>query len=1473
MSLIIQLNNKPFACKKSFIRNNPCMNEFLLNGSYIINLEDIDIEPYQDFLTNFFLNHHYQITESDLSFLTQLNKKIKSIDLQIKIDKLGAKTQKVVENISNHPYLSILIKFEDLLLDLSDGNYNTTFTNIESMLRDKKINVITLIRVIFGSLFPCIDKIDLYIDLLLRIDRTIEIKAEFCDQMVNFCEKSKNIFTHEMCFIINKMIDRGLIEYNGFCNRNPFFMHFMKEDEIEKLCQSKSSKMLYLPEIKGDNFQQHRNWCKQGKNEHKIAEFIRNDDLDQIKKSDIDFVNFDHIPASIYECHEIFGLRAKHAEYAALYGAEKCFDFFIENTKYSSTNDKLARCAIIGGNNSIIKKCIKMNLMTQNCLETALIYHRNELFEWLLDQKNSFSITSNFYEMSLFYGCFKAIQIMIQHGVNPSSFLYHSVICQNVSILHWNLLLDPEVNFKNGLMVLKACEICDYKMMKLLARYPHSDFNCHDKFDGSSCLHVACKYQNDVRIIKLIIDRMKMENIKDKQKDGFTALHFACIKGNVDIVKLLLETNLFDLSEITKNGFSSIYFAACNKNEELVGFLLTNFTEKIKSFIDEKTIHLCYDLLNVPIAALLFEMTKLQPSKQTLSIACEKNNVDFVNFLFEMINENSWKFDLSNKDLILACKNGFSQIAQILIENNVEILPNATLDGKTSLHYACKNGMKEVVELLVSNDQIDLNLTTKRSKSSQSEKEMKFNYQDDDIDFSYDDEYEDEEEVIDCPIEIAQEEENLQTDNSKSITKKKLSSREIKRQLRKEMRQKKREQLQNSFISLKDSIDQETKEFIFNEESDEYPIDIHKFDKFINEICLKRKGRSAISIACRNGYLDIVLILLKSEKVDLSGTNLLFDSIYSNNNELIIYILDFIEQHNKGQPQQMLPLTSLDETPLQFACRVTDNVEIFNYLYERFKPTKSEEEFNSYYYNKYHQKNNEFFYTSQIKVFENNFDFEYYCNENLNNLFKISIENRHPKIGKFILDKIMKSEDLKIISDCLLTVCKTPYKDIVRATIRNPGMSRLFEIENLDDIIYEVCMNGRIDNLKVLIKDLELDVGNMIFHQSKNILHLASKSPNSEILEYIISMTNDSIDINMNEPDGDGYTALMLAAKKKNLRNTEILFFNNEVNRSLIKHKQSIFSLCYRTGQICFVDLLRQVKSFGAKDENLILHSICASGSVELLRFVIDNKIIQIDQSTKYLTKEGFSCFHTAIMNGSIEIIDKLVKYGLFDINTRAGDGRTPLQIAVDSGNFKTVDFLLKNKVNSINSSYPKSQKTVLHKAVKEKMFDIVCLLLMDNKINLNSKNSNGKTPEEICDSPRIKKMFDIKNSGENEDQINQKLKNMILIIHKADQIKEKFEKFCKLNRKIRFDYHVSSYEFDESNDLVHKLISNSDNFDYRCCSSSSSDDDDDDDYDENMDEMNEELAFIKKKNKKSANKKSRGRYRNRKKFQKSQKQ
>jgi ankyrin repeat protein len=74
-------------------------------------------------------------------------------------------------------------------------------------------------------------------------------------------------------------------------------------------------------------------------------------------------------------------------------------------------------------------------------------------------------------------------------------------------------------------------------------------------------------------------------NVNLVNKDGVTALHYACKKGNADVVRMLVENpiprttdqdNRAKVDAVDNNGCSSLHYACKEGHLEVVQYLLTN---------------------------------------------------------------------------------------------------------------------------------------------------------------------------------------------------------------------------------------------------------------------------------------------------------------------------------------------------------------------------------------------------------------------------------------------------------------------------------------------------------------------------------------------------------------------------------------------------------------------------------------------------------------------------------------------------------------------------------------------------------------------------------------------------------------------------------------------------------------------------------------------------------------------------------
>lgn len=79
--------------------------------------------------------------------------------------------------------------------------------------------------------------------------------------------------------------------------------------------------------------------------------------------------------------------RMNYIQLSAFYGSEHSFKFLILNG--CEVNLKVARCSVIGGNLGIVRLCEQNGCTFEDCLDSAIIAHRNDIFDWIISTKKS----------------------------------------------------------------------------------------------------------------------------------------------------------------------------------------------------------------------------------------------------------------------------------------------------------------------------------------------------------------------------------------------------------------------------------------------------------------------------------------------------------------------------------------------------------------------------------------------------------------------------------------------------------------------------------------------------------------------------------------------------------------------------------------------------------------------------------------------------------------------------------------------------------------------------------------------------------------------------------------------------------------------------------------------------------------------------------------------------------------------------
>ncbi len=220
---------------------------------------------------------------------------------------------------------------------------------------------------------------------------------------------------------------------------------------------------------------------------------------------------------------------------------------------------------------------------------------------------------------------------------------------------------------------------------------------------GDSPLYYSCSLGQTAIVILLLHCGA---NIHEKHKyHGYTALHKACEKGFIDIVKLLISKNANVLDKTT-DGENTLHIAAENGHINVVSALLdagVNINDTGNG--GNTALHLAAQKGHLSIVKLLLERGAYShetddEGHSTLYKACSEGHVDVVNLLIESrCDVNTKSYDKTTA-LHAAAVHGHTNVIDILLDHGANI-DEQSRDNSTPMHVACRFGHKEVSLLLI----------------------------------------------------------------------------------------------------------------------------------------------------------------------------------------------------------------------------------------------------------------------------------------------------------------------------------------------------------------------------------------------------------------------------------------------------------------------------------------------------------------------------------------------------------------------------------------------------------------------------------------------------------------------------------------------------------------------------------------------------------------------------------------------------
>lgn len=447
-------------------------------------------------------------TMSSIQFLYEISESLEIDSLLNELTTIQDKFDQIDQLIQSSTEINHLIILEKLLFSIKEFDFEKVAIQIIECSFENEI----LSKFFLNACVGRPENIESYVKLIIQINKLqIQERNSNSNSFLSFfsnmlISRFKKTFYYdadkkiqqEMCFIIEKLIESGFVESKEIIyEQTPlFFAHFLDVKQFERMLflERKNYSSAVLSQINENDFENHKKIVQIGKNMNEIALAIRNDNLDELQKSlfnqDFNFNFNGKISNCIYERCSFVNNEISYIEYAAFFGAVKCFKYLLLNGANLSQN--IAKFAVGGGNNEIIRICEQKNCDFKDTVQVAIKYHHWEIFKWLIStERIEFDKINEYINCCIYFNNYKSLMTLMRNGVDPSLVLIESIRLNDLMLTKFLISLDDKI-----------------------------DLNIKDT-KGKGLLQIAC-LSNNSDIVKILLNNTNIDiNYRTLHNDGF----------------------------------------------------------------------------------------------------------------------------------------------------------------------------------------------------------------------------------------------------------------------------------------------------------------------------------------------------------------------------------------------------------------------------------------------------------------------------------------------------------------------------------------------------------------------------------------------------------------------------------------------------------------------------------------------------------------------------------------------------------------------------------------------------------------------------------------------------------------------------------------------------------------------------------------------------------------------------------------
>ncbi|XP_048250462.1 ankyrin repeat domain-containing protein 50-like isoform X5 [Haliotis rufescens] len=331
------------------------------------------------------------------------------------------------------------------------------------------------------------------------------------------------------------------------------------------------------------------------------------------------------------------------------------------------------------------------------------------------------------------------------------------------------------------------------------------------------------------------------------------------------------------------------------------------------------------------------------------------------------------------------------------------------------------------------------------------------------------------------------------------------------------------------------------------------------------------------------------------------------------------------------------------------------------------------------------------------------------------------------------------------------------------------GADEFLVDENRNDILHFACLGGHVDMVKYVLSQEVADI-NSRGHNGRTPLMVAAEKGHRQVFDLLM---REGADVSLVDYDRNnilhvaclgGHTDMVnyvLSQKVADI-NSRGKYRRTPLMKTAEKGHRQVFDLLVREGADT---------SLADENRNNILHVSCLGGHVDMVKYVLSQKVADINSRGKYwrtplmmavgaghrqvfdlLMTQGVdvslvddnrnNILHVACRGGHVDMVEYFLSQKVADINSRGQYGRTPLMATAEKGHRQVFDLLVTEGADVC--LVDDNRNNILHVACLGGHVDMVKYILSQKVADINSRGKYWGTPLMKTAQKGHKQVFDL---------------------------------------------------------------------------------------------------------------------------------